>query len=101
MDPALTAKLPAKITADTGVDVLTHAVEGYSNNWHNDFCDGLCLKATQLVFDYLPRAVANGANDPEAREHMANAATIAGLGFGNSYAALAHAMGHSFWGLYF
>jgi len=100
VDPALTEKLPAKITADTGIDVLTHAIEGYTNNWRNDFCDGLCLKAIQLVFEYLPRAVADGANDPEAREHMANAATIAGLGFGNSYAGLAHALGHSF-GAYF
>jgi len=100
VDPILTQNLPAKITADTGIDVLTHAIEGYTNNFRNDFCDGLCLKAVQLVLDYLPRAVANGADDPEARERMANAATIAGLGFGNSYAGLAHAMGHSF-GAYF
>lgn len=100
VDPSLTAKLPAKITADTGIDVLTHAIEGYCNNFHNDFSDALCLKATELVFRYLPRAVANGADDGEAREKMANAATIAGLGFGNSFAALAHAMGHSF-GAYF
>jgi alcohol dehydrogenase class IV len=100
VDPALTKNLPAKITADTGVDVLTHAIEGYTNNFRNDFCDGLCLKAIQLVFEYLPRAVANGREDSEARERMANAATIAGLGFGNSFAALAHAMGHSF-GAYF
>ncbi|MCX6050582.1 MAG: iron-containing alcohol dehydrogenase [Chloroflexi bacterium] len=100
VDPILTQNLPPQITADTGIDVLTHAIEGYTNNWHNDFCDGLCLKAIQLVFDYLPRAVAQGATDSEARERMANAATIAGLGFGNSYAGLAHAMGHSF-GAYF
>ncbi len=100
VDPILTQHLPAKITADTGIDVLTHAIEGYTNNFRNDFCDGLCLKAVQLVFDYLPRAVANGVEDSEAREHMANAATIAGLGFGNSYAGLAHAMGHSL-GAYF
>ena len=100
VDPILTQNLPAKITADTGIDVLTHAIEGYTNNFRNDFCDGLCLKAVQLVFDYLPRAVANGADDIEARERMANAATIAGLGFGNSYAGLAHAMGHSFGAYY-
>lgn len=96
VDPSLTANLPAKITADTGIDVLTHAIEGFCNNFHNDICDALCLKAVELVFDYLPRAVANGVEDSEAREKMANAATIAGLGFGNSFAALAHAMGHSF-----
>jgi alcohol dehydrogenase class IV len=100
VDPALTVGLPAGLTADTGIDALTHAIEGYTNNWHNDFCDGLCLKAMQLVFDYLPRAVTDGNHDLEARERMANAATLAGLGFGNSFAGLAHALGHSF-GAYF
>ncbi len=100
VDPEMTRLLPPRITADTGLDVLTHAVEGYTATWRNDFCDGLCLKACQLVFDYLPRAVADGKNDPEAHEHMANAATIAGLGFGNSNAALAHAMGHSLGGIF-
>lgn len=95
VDPALVSYLPAAITADTGMDALTHAIEGYTSQWHNDFSDGLCLKATQLVFDYLPRACEQGAGDPEARERMHNAATIAGLGFGNSMAAIAHALGHS------
>lgn len=94
VDPALTAALPPRLTADTGMDVLTHAIEGYTNNLHNDFCDGLCLQAAQLVFAYLPRAVADG-RDAAAREKMANAAAIAGLGFGNAMAALAHALGHS------
>jgi alcohol dehydrogenase class IV len=100
VDPALTRDLPPQITADTGLDALTHAIEGYTSTWRNDFCDGLCLKACQLIFDYLARAVEDGANDIEAREHMANAAAIAGLGFGNSNAALAHAMGHSLGGLF-
>jgi alcohol dehydrogenase class IV len=77
------------------MDVLTHAVEGYTSLWRSDFTDGLCLKAIQLVFEYLPRAYEGGADDPEARERMHNAATIAGLGFGNSMAAAAHALGHS------
>jgi alcohol dehydrogenase class IV len=94
VDPAFVAGLPPQITADTGMDVLTHAVEGYTTTWHNDFCDGPCLVAAKLAMDYLPRAVANG-QDAEAREKMHNAATIAGLGFGNASAALAHAMGHS------
>jgi alcohol dehydrogenase class IV len=93
VDPLFVQKLPAPITADTGMDVLTHAVEGYVGQWHNDFSDGLCLKAIQLVFDYLPRAY--DGDDEEARERMHNAATIAGLGFGNAQAALAHGMGHS------
>ncbi|MDY7040372.1 MAG: iron-containing alcohol dehydrogenase [Chloroflexota bacterium] len=100
VDPALTANLPPQITADTGMDVLAHAVEGYTSAWHNDFCDGLCLKALQLVFEYLPRAYANGSKDPEAREKMHNAACIAGLGFGNSMAALAHALGHALGGVF-
>lgn len=95
VDPQFVSKLPRQITGDTGMDVLTHAVEGYTSQWHNDFADGLCLKAIQLVFDYLPRAWEHGADDPEAREEMHNAATIAGLGFGNSMAALAHGLGHS------
>jgi alcohol dehydrogenase class IV len=95
VDPALVLRLPRQITGDTGMDVLTHAIEGYTAQWHNDFSDGLCLKATQLTFDYLPRAVEQGADDPEAREKMHNAATIAGLGFGNSCAATAHGLGHS------
>ena len=94
VDPALSAGLPPAITADTGMDVLAHAVEGYTSNWRNDFSDGLCLKAAQMVFAYLPRAVDDGG-DLEAREKMANAASIAGLGFGNAMAALAHAMGHA------
>jgi alcohol dehydrogenase class IV len=94
VDPALVASLPPAVTADTGLDALTHAIEGYTSTWRNDFSDGLCLKAVQLVFDYLPRAFHNGG-DAEAREHMHNAATIAGLGFGNSMTGLAHAMGHA------
>jgi len=94
VDPVFALRLPPQITADTGMDALTHAVEGYTSTWRNDFCDGLCLVAIKLVFAYLPRAVADGS-DKEAREKMHNAASIAGLGFGNSLAALAHAMGHS------
>jgi alcohol dehydrogenase class IV len=95
VDPALVRDLPPQITADTGMDALTHAIEGYTSTWHNDFADGLCLKAVQMVFDYLPRAYRDGARDEEAREKMHNAATIAGLGFGNSMAAMAHSLGHS------
>lgn len=94
VDPAMVMSLPPAITADTGLDALTHAVEGYTSAWRNDFSDGLCLKAIELIFTYLPRAYADGA-DVEAREHMHNAATIAGLGFSNSMTALAHALGHA------
>jgi alcohol dehydrogenase class IV len=94
VDPSLVMDLPPHITADTGLDALTHAIEGYTSSYHNDYSDGLCLKAIQLIFTYLCRAYTD-SSDIEAREHMHNAATIAGLGFGNSMAALAHAMGHS------
>lgn len=99
VDPALVLKLPPSITADTGMDVLAHAIEGYTSRMQNDFTDGLCLKAVELVLTYLPRAYADGS-DTDARTHMHNAATIAGLGFGNSQAALAHAMGHSLGALF-
>jgi alcohol dehydrogenase class IV len=95
VDPSLTAKLPRQITADSGIDVLSHAIEGYSCTFANDFNNGLCLQAAKLVFQYLPRAVTHGNNDEEAREKMANAASIAGLSLGNSTVALGHTLGHS------
>jgi alcohol dehydrogenase class IV len=94
IDPSFVMDLPPRITADTGMDALTHAVEGYTCVYHNDFTDGLCLRAAQMVFEFLPRAYKDG-HDAEARLRMHNAASIAGLGFGNSMASLAHGMGHS------
>jgi len=93
VDPEMAAGMPPALTADTGLDALTHAVEGYTCTWHTDLTDGLCVKAARLIFSYLPRAVADGS-DMEARERMHNAATCAGLGFGNAMASVAHAMGH-------
>jgi alcohol dehydrogenase class IV len=89
----MAAGMPPQLTADTGLDALTHAVEGYTCTWHTDITDGLCLNAMRLISQYLPRAVADGS-DMEARERMHNAATCAGLGFGNAMASMAHAMGH-------
>jgi alcohol dehydrogenase class IV len=94
LDPELVTGLPPRLTADTGLDALTHAVEGFTSTFHNDFSDGLCLRAAQLVFEYLPICYQDG-HDLNARSHLQNAATIAGLGFGNSMAALAHGMGHA------
>jgi alcohol dehydrogenase class IV len=99
VDPELSGGMPPRLTADTGLDALTHAIEGYAASWCNDFSDGLCLKAVELVFRYLPRAYADG-DDSEAREKMANAATLAGLGFGNSMAGLAHSMAHALGGVF-
>lgn len=95
VDPQFSANLPRQITADTGIDVLSHALEAYSCTWANDFTDGLCLQVARIVFKYLSRAVFYGADDEEAREKMANAASIAGITLGNSSVALGHAMGHS------
>jgi len=94
VDPEMAAGMPPRLTADTGLDALTHAIEGYVCTWHTDLTDGLCVQAARDIFRYLPRAVEDGT-DVEARERMHHAATSAGLGFGNAMASLAHAMGHA------
>lgn len=94
IDPEFTTNLPAKATAMTGMDVLTHAIEAYVSVMANDYTDGLCLKAIQLVFKYLPRAVKDGSHDLEAREKMHNAATIAGMAFANAFLGMVHSMAH-------
>ncbi|MDH4300285.1 MAG: iron-containing alcohol dehydrogenase [Dehalococcoidia bacterium] len=99
VDPELARAMPPQITADTGMDALTHAVEGFTCTWKNDFTDGLCIKAMQLVFQYLPRAVKDG-NDMEARERMHNAGCIGGIGFINALSSMAHAAGHSLGALF-
>ncbi len=94
VDPAFTTNLPASITADTGMDVLTHATEAYVATLANDYTDGLCLQAIKMVFKYLPRAVKNGKNDPEAREKMHNASCIAGMAFANAFLGVNHSLAH-------
>jgi len=101
VDPALAYSMPPSLTADTGLDALTHAVEGFICTWHTDITDGLCLNAAREIFLHLPEAYeASQTDNPAqeryryARERMHNAATSAGLGFGNAMASLAHAMGH-------
>ena len=99
LDPLMVQRLPLPILVDTAMDALTHAIEGFTSTWHNVFSDGLCLKATELICTALPQC----ASDPPSMEHRAslqNAATIAGLGFGNSMAALAHGMGHALGGIF-
>lgn len=99
VDPVFTMNLPAAISRDTGLDALTHAVECFIGAWKNDFTDGLMVKATELVFQYLPR-VCKDPGDAEAREHMHNAATLAGLGLGNAQAGICHSMAHALGGTF-
>ena len=99
VDPLMTASLPQELTADTGIDALAQAIEGYVSTWHSDFTDGLCLVASKLAFEHLPRAYADGS-DIEAREKMANCAAIAGLGYINTMVGCAHSMGHALGALF-
>jgi acetaldehyde dehydrogenase / alcohol dehydrogenase len=94
VDPALTLTMPAVLTADTGVDALTHALEAYVSIFASPYTDALCLQAIHLILDALPRAVADG-DDLEARTAMSNAATIAGLAFSNAFLGVNHALAHA------
>ena len=98
VDPEFTTNLPAKVTADTGLDVLTHALEAYVSMLASDYTDALALQAIQMVFEYLPRAVKNGKNDLEAREKMHNASTMAGMAFANAFLGMCHSMAHKIGG---
>jgi len=98
IDPQFVLTLPKDTTADTGMDVLTHALEAYVSVMASDYTDGLALQAIDMVFDYLPRAYENGAEDFEAREKMHNASCIAGMAFTNAFLGLNHSMAHKLGG---
>jgi acetaldehyde dehydrogenase/alcohol dehydrogenase len=94
IDPVFVMNLPRSIAADTGMDVLTHALEAYVSTLASDFTDGLAIQAIKLVFKYLERSYKNGKNDPEAREKMHNASTLAGMAFANAFLGMNHSMAH-------
>lgn len=85
---------PKGLTSASGIDVMTHAIESYVSIMASDYTQGLSMQAVKLVFDYLPSAYENGANDPIARERMANASCLAGMAFANAFLGLNHSMAH-------
>jgi len=98
IDPDYVYSLPQTAVADTGMDVLTHAIEAYVSVMANDYSDGLAMKAIQLVFDNLEKSYATG--DPIAREKMHNASTIAGMAFANAFLGVNHSLAHKWGGEY-
>ncbi len=94
VDANLMLNAPKGLTSASGIDAVTHALEAYASMMATEFTDGLAIEALKIIFEYLPRAYNNGANDVEAREKMANAATIAGMAFANAFLGVCHSMAH-------
>ena len=94
VDAELMMNAPKGLTAASGIDAVTHALEAYASMMATEYTDGLAIQALKNIFTYLPRAYDNGAEDPEAREKMANAATMAGMAFANAFLGVCHSMAH-------
>lgn len=94
VDADLMMSAPKGLTAASGIDAASHALEAYAAMLATDFTDGLALKSLKLIFEYLPKAYENGQNDPIAREKMGNAATMAGMAFANAFLGICHSMAH-------
>ncbi|WP_265445021.1 bifunctional acetaldehyde-CoA/alcohol dehydrogenase [Acetivibrio straminisolvens] len=100
VDADMMMNAPKGLTAASGIDALTHALEAYVSMLATDYTDSLALRAIKMIFEYLPKAYDNGANDPVAREKMANAATIAGMAFANAFLGVCHSMAHKLGAFY-
>ena len=94
VDADMMMSAPKGLTAASGIDAVTHALEAYASMMATDYTDGLALRALQMIFRYLPRAYDNGQTDVAAREKMANAATLAGMAFANAFLGVCHSMAH-------
>ena len=94
VDANMMMEAPKGLTSASGIDALTHALEAYASMMATDYTDGLAIQSMKMIFEYLPRAYENGASDPEAREKMANAATLAGMSFANAFLGVCHSMAH-------
>ena len=94
VDTDLHMSAPKGLTAASGIDAVTHALEAYASVMATDYTDGLAIQALKVIFKYLPRAYENGQTDVEAREKMANAATMAGMAFANAFLGVCHSMAH-------
>ena len=94
VDSDLMLNIPKGLTRASGIDALTHCMEAYVSMMATPFTDGICKEAIKEIFDYLPRCYHNGSKDPEAREHMAHAATMAGIAFANAFLGIDHSCGH-------
>ena len=94
VDADMMMNAPKGLTSASGIDAVTHALEAYASIMATDYTDGLAIRSLQMIFQYLPRAYDNGANDPLAREKMGNAATMAGMAFANAFLGVCHSMAH-------